>query len=92
MCPEIIDECQPHFIAILGARYGWIPHGDNVSITEREIRRATDLHAAAYEPAFTFIEPDYAIQVGSQFTYGSSQHPLGRVSAGETLIEVLRSS
>jgi phospholipase C len=57
---------------------------------------ATDVNAASYEPAFTFIEPDYALQIFSQFAYGDSQHPRGLVSAGERLIkyvyEALRKS
>ncbi len=57
---------------------------------------AADVADAAYAPAYTFIEPDYAIQLFSQFAYGDSQHPLGQVSAGEALIkhvyEALRNS
>jgi phospholipase C len=50
---------------------------------------ATDVADANYAPAYTFIEPDYAIQVGSQFRFGDSQHPKGLVSAGEALIKVV---
>ncbi len=57
---------------------------------------ATDVSDRDYAPAYTFIEPNYAIQLDSLFKYGDSQHPLGRVSAGEALIkyiyEALRNS
>lgn len=36
-CIHIIDECAPFFLCILGERYGWVPEGDEASITEREI-------------------------------------------------------
>ncbi len=32
VCREIIDECRPRFICILGGRYGWTPHGQERSI------------------------------------------------------------
>jgi len=47
---------------------------------------ATDVADPHYAPAYTFIEPNYAIQLGSQFRFGDSQHPKGLVSAGEDLI------
>ena len=50
---------------------------------------ATDVADPAYAPAYTFIEPDYAIQLGSQFRFGDSQHPKGLVSAGEGLVKVV---
>ncbi len=57
---------------------------------------ATDVNAPVYEPVYTFIEPNYALQIFSQFRYGDSQHPVGLVSAGEKLIqyvyETLRNS
>jgi len=27
VCREIIDECHPRFICMLGGRYGWVPEG-----------------------------------------------------------------
>lgn len=47
----------------------------------------SDLHSGTYLPAYTFIEPNYAIQMFSQFYYGDSQHPRGLVSSGEALIK-----
>ena len=40
ICREIIDECRPRFICILGGRYGWIPPGESQSITASEIQYA----------------------------------------------------
>jgi phospholipase C len=57
---------------------------------------ASDLADAHYSPAYTFIEPNYAVQIFRQFYDGDSQHPCGRVSAGEQLVkyvyEALRAS
>jgi WD40 repeat protein len=38
VCREIIDECRPRFICILGGRYGWVPPGREHSITADEVR------------------------------------------------------
>lgn len=40
VCREIIDECRPRFICILGGRYGWTPPGQKRSITEDEVHYA----------------------------------------------------
>jgi hypothetical protein len=37
VCREVIDECHPRFIGLLGGRYGWVPAGREVSITADEI-------------------------------------------------------
>jgi WD40 repeat protein len=37
---EIIDECRPRFLCILGGRYGWTPPGKEESITAAEIHFA----------------------------------------------------
>lgn len=38
VCREIIDECRPRFLCILGGRYGWVPPGKEHSITADEVR------------------------------------------------------
>ena len=40
VCREIIDECRPRFLCMLGGRYGWTPPGQERSITAAEIRYA----------------------------------------------------
>ena len=37
VCREIIDECRPRFLCILGGRYGWVPPGRTGSITADEV-------------------------------------------------------
>ena len=37
VCREVIDECHPRFIGMLGGRYGWVPKGYDKSITADEI-------------------------------------------------------
>lgn len=37
VCREIIDECRPRFLCMLGGRYGWVPPGKNRSITADEV-------------------------------------------------------
>ena len=39
-CREIIDECRPRFICMLGGRYGWTPSGQEFSITASEVQYA----------------------------------------------------
>ena len=38
VCREIIDECRPRFLCMLGGRYGWVPPGESHSITDDEVR------------------------------------------------------
>lgn len=37
VCREIINECQPRFLCMLGGRYGWVPPGESHSITDDEV-------------------------------------------------------
>lgn len=37
VCREVIDECRPRFLCMLGGRYGWVPGGQDKSITADEI-------------------------------------------------------
>ena len=37
VCREIIDECRPRFLCMLGGRYGTIPEGRELSITADEV-------------------------------------------------------
>lgn len=49
-----IDRCRPLFIAMLGERYGWVPDGSNISVTEQEIRYGA-LEAPANTEAFFYL-------------------------------------
>jgi len=37
VCREIVDECRPRFLCMLGGRYGWVPPGKTRSITADEV-------------------------------------------------------
>ena len=37
ICMDEIDRCRPLFIGMIGERYGWIPQGSPISVTEKEI-------------------------------------------------------
>jgi telomerase protein component 1 len=37
VCKEIIDECRPRLLCMLGGRYGWVPPGKTHSITADEV-------------------------------------------------------
>ncbi len=72
VCREIIDECRPRFLCILGGRYGWTPPGKEHSITAEEIKygvldRLGD-HGYAYfhfrAPAATDSIPEETAKAG----------------------------
>ncbi len=37
VCREVVDECRPRFLCMLGGRYGWVPPGMTRSITADEV-------------------------------------------------------
>jgi len=37
VCREVVDECRPRFLCMLGGRYGWMPPGKTRSITADEV-------------------------------------------------------
>ncbi|MEW6386989.1 MAG: AAA family ATPase [Thermodesulfobacteriota bacterium] len=37
ICLDVVDTCRPYFLGLLGHRYGWIPPGEQHSITAQEI-------------------------------------------------------
>ena len=37
VCREVVDECRPRFLCMLGGRYGWVPPGSTHSITADEV-------------------------------------------------------
>jgi nephrocystin-3 len=59
VCWEIIDECRPRFLCILGAHYGWVPRGQDRSITADEVHYAAldDPERDLYQ-YFCFRDPD----------------------------------
>ncbi len=57
--------------------------------TPRDDGFASDIASSAgYAPKYTFIEPNYALQLipSNDFTTGDSMHPCGLASAGDNLV------
>lgn len=64
ICREEVDNCRPFFLCFLGERYGWIPPGENISITEMEIERGALVPAigkdkSSIQAFFYFRNSDY---------------------------------
>ena len=58
VCREVIDECRPLFLCLLGGRYGWVPDGKVHSITADEIYYgALDLSKPGGRAWFYFRDP-----------------------------------
>lgn len=58
ICQKVIDECRPHFICILGGRYGWTPSGQDRSITADEVHYAAlDRPEEKWNRFFYFRDP-----------------------------------
>jgi|GEM_PF-526056 len=72
VCREIIDECRPRFLCMLGGRYGWVPPGKEQSITAAEIQYAVlerlDVKEYRYfyfrDPRVTASIPEAAAHAG----------------------------
>ena len=54
ICMAEIDRSRPLFIGIIGERYGWVPEGSPVSVTEQEILYGA-LDAPADTEAFFYL-------------------------------------
>ena len=55
ICMREIDRCFPYFVGILGQRYGWVPDGAAVSVTEMEIERGALSEAGRKASAFFYL-------------------------------------
>jgi WD40 repeat protein len=55
VCMEVLEQALPRFIGIIGDRYGWIPTGSEVSVTEQEIMAA--LNHSDCHPLFLLRNP-----------------------------------
>lgn len=54
VCRDVINECRPRFLCILGGRYGWVPPGKTRSVTDDEVRYAV-LDRAARDRGFAYF-------------------------------------
>jgi len=57
VCHEIIDECKPRFLCMLGGRYGWTPPGKQHSITAAEVQHVLDRRGEHRYTYFYFRDP-----------------------------------
>ncbi len=55
ICLGEIDRCRPYFIGMLGERYGWVPDGADVSVTEKEIRYGAPTGEGERARAFFYL-------------------------------------
>jgi tetratricopeptide (TPR) repeat protein len=78
VCREVIDECRPRFICILGGRYGWVPPGKTRSITAGEVhygvldRKSKDRSFACF-----YFRDDAATNAMAETTPGELREPPG---------------
>ncbi|MBM4041733.1 MAG: DUF4062 domain-containing protein, partial [Planctomycetes bacterium] len=89
VCREIIDECRPRFLCILGGRYGWTPPGQERSITADEVHYAA-LGAERQPHRFFYFRDSAATATMGEEYPGQFREPAGSVSAGR--LEQLKSS
>jgi tetratricopeptide (TPR) repeat protein len=54
ICMKEIDRCRPLFMGMIGERYGWIPDGAEISVTEQEILYGA-LEASEETEAFFYL-------------------------------------
>ena len=81
ICREIIDECRPRFLCILGGRYGWVPPGTNRSITADEVYySALDCTEKDRGFAYFYFRHDDATAAMRETKLGEFREPPGSES------------
>jgi WD40 repeat protein len=84
VCREVIDECHPRFMCILGGRYGWVPEGKDKSITADEVHYGVlDRHVAKRGRAFFYFRDDQATAEMVEEAAGEYREPAGSENAGK---------
>ena len=86
---EVIDECRPYFLCILGGRYGWVPPGMEESTTASDIRYAVLAREPNQRgfPLFYFRDPEATAAI-EEPTSGQFREPPG--NAGEARLAALK--
>lgn len=88
-CREIVDECRPRFLCILGGRYGWIPPGKDRSITAEEVYYGVlDRSLKEHGYAFFYFREDSVSATMRETTPGEYREPSG--SENETKLAELK--
>ena len=87
-CREVIDECRPYFLALLGGRYGWTPPGHEKSITADEIHYGVLENSSGLQRAlFFFRAPDDTASIPAEAS-SEFREPAG--SPAELALENLK--
>ncbi len=75
VCIDVLEECRPFFLGILGGRWGFVPEGGGgKSITALEIERAilhpfVELTRAAFEAALRKFDPAERARVAAAYIF-----------------------
>lgn len=78
VCREVVDECRPRFICMLGGRYGWVPPGKSRSITADEVYYGVldcELKNRGY--AYFYFRDDTTTASMVEITLGEFREPQG---------------
>ena len=82
VCREVIDECRPRFVCILGGRYGWVPPGESRSITADEVHYAVlDRSGAERGLAYFYFRAVDVTESVSERHYGEFREPADSAAA-----------
>lgn len=89
VCREVIDECRPRFLCMLGGRYGWVPPGRDHSITADEIRYGVLDRLDERGSAFFYFRDPRATAAMIEQSVGEFREPSGSASE-EKLVALKR--
>ncbi len=91
VCRAVIDECHPRFMCMLGGRYGWVPDGQDKSITADEIHYGVlGREAGKRGHSFFYFRDDRATARMVEETPGDFREPDG--SDGAQKLAALKQS
>lgn len=77
VCREIIDQCRPRFICLLGGRYGFVPPGLTHSITADEVHYAVLDRAGPRDYCFFYFRDPVATDDMIEQAAGEYRDPPG---------------
>jgi hypothetical protein len=81
-CREVIDECHPRFMGMLGGRYGWVPPESEQSITEDEVHYGVlERDAEMWGNAFFYFRDEEATASIVEKALGDFREPEGSENA-----------
>ena len=78
VCREVVDECRPRFLCMLGGRYGWVPPGKTRSITADEVHYGVldrDLKSRGF--AYFYFRDPSATAAMVEVAPGEFREPVG---------------